>query len=372
MEFLDQYAEHIGEILSWLSNPDTTIPVIKLLQGLAAIIGALVSALGFYKAWRFAESKLGKRLSEFLEQEHANVVLARKTVRDFRDKRSAVKHARLKIFTNYELRKALRQVRGAKIGGAEAMLLDSLSRTKEREDLARQKAALHQSQRAMAHLLLGAIEDSRSDHRAALAHFQAALEIDEYDVEALEYLGLQLLKLGDSAQALDEFEKLAEIAKKRGNQLLLAHAYRNCGLAYDAPPNSSPFNANIAYKNAIEAFPSDGPPLDIGYIHELRGRVNIKLKNSGQAHRSLMSALTRYSQIELTRNRDSREAAEGVRRIHAFLADLDQLQNGTTTVVDDGDPQPETASVTTLQRSFMMQLSDQKPENQTPSGKSPN
>lgn len=334
MEFLQQYADHIGEFLSWVSSPDTTVPIIRLLQGLAATIGALISALGFYKAWRFAESRMGRRLSEFLQQEEQNVVLARQIVKDIRHKRSTVKYGRLKIFSNHELRKALKQVRNRHFASAEVMLTDTVARTKERESLAREKASLHEKQRAMAHLLLGAIADSRNDHRTALEHFEAALEIDRHDVEALEYLGLQFMKLGNSSQALAEFERLAIIAEKRGDRLLLAHAHRNRGLAFEAPPNPSPHNANIAYIDAIQAFPQNGPPLDIAYIHELRGLANIKLKNRARAHHSLMSALTRYSQLERAGNSDARDASEGVRRVHAALAELERLQNG-------GQPQTE-------------------------------
>ena len=46
---------------------------------------------------------------------------------------------------------------------AEQLLNDALLRTKERDDIAQDKAGLHKKQRAMAHLLLGAIADSRND-----------------------------------------------------------------------------------------------------------------------------------------------------------------------------------------------------------------
>ncbi len=324
----NEYSQYIGEFLTWISNPDTTVPIARLLQGVAAIVGALITALGFWKAWRYAESRLGKRLSEFIEQEQTNVVLARTTVRKFRGERSAVMPNRLKIFTNRELGRALRLVRGRRLTGAETALIDCLSRTKEREQLAREKTCLHEKQRAMAHLLLGSIEDSRGDHRAALANFQSALEIDPHDVEAMEYVGLQLLKLGDPKQAAAQFLKLADVAEKRGDKLLFAHAYRNLGLACEA--QDSDHNANIAYVKAINAFPQNGPPLDIAYIHELRGRANLRLERAGPAQQSLTSALTRYSQLEIARIKDSKEAEKGVQRIHEALAELEKLQNGTT------------------------------------------
>lgn len=265
-------------------------------------------------------------------------MLARQTVRKIRGERSAVMPGKVKIFTNRELGKALRQVRGRRLVNTEATLLECLARTKERETLALEKASLHERQRAMTHLLLGAIEDSRGDHRAALAHFQSALEIDPHDSEALEYVGLQLLKLGDSGQAAAEFEKLTDIADKRGDKLLQAHAYRDWGLACEAPPNASDYNANSAYRKAVQIFPQNGPPLDIAYIHELRALAYLRMRNKQQAHQSLTSALTRYSLLELARTRDSKEAAKGVLRMHEALSELEKLQNG---VPPPGTPVPD-------------------------------
>ena len=129
MDFLNDYATQIGDFLHWLSNPESTIPVAKLFQALAAIIGALISALGFYKAWRYAERKLGARLSEFLSREEEHLRLARKTVADIRDRRSAIKRDQPTIFSNHELRSALRHVRKRRFAKAETLLGEALART---------------------------------------------------------------------------------------------------------------------------------------------------------------------------------------------------------------------------------------------------
>lgn len=299
MDFLNEYAPYIGELLTWLSNPDTTVPVVRLLQALAAIIGALISALGFYKAWKYAESKLGERLTDFLKKEEDKLAAARKSVAAIRENRSALKQDAPVIFSNRELSAALKEVRKRRFTTAEKLLTDALGRTQERESLAQEKAALHGKQRAMAHLLLGAIADSQNRNDEALAQFQAALQLDEHDSEALEYSALQLLKLGNPSQAFTEFERLAQIAANSGNPLLQARALRGCGRAHESMPTPSNANANVAYRDAIAAFPNNGPPLDIAYIHELRGLANMKIRNNkNQAFKSLMEALTRYSKLE--------------------------------------------------------------------------
>ena len=64
---------------------------------------------------------------------------------------------------------------------------------------------LHTTQTATSHLFLGAIAATKLEHGAALKHFQDALEIDPHDLEAMEYAGQQLLKLGHPEAALEYF-----------------------------------------------------------------------------------------------------------------------------------------------------------------------
>lgn len=330
MEFLTDYADQISGLLSWASNPETTVPVAKLLQGIAAIIGALVSTLGFYKAWRFAEKRLGKRLAEFIEQEEAELDKAREAARAIRDSKSFHKRDALKIFTNAELQFALKTIRKGKWSKAEHLLTEALARTQERERFAQTQAHLHGRQRAAVHLLMGALADERREHHDALAHFQSALEFNPHDLEALEYVGLQNLKLGNPKQALEDFNNLIKAADAAGEHAILARAWLNHGRAQETMlPTGSFFNANIAYKNALQAMEqSNGSPLDVAYIHELRGKANIELRNLIQANNSLMHALTRYSQLEHTGNGSAREASLGVERIHKALEQLAELNNG--------------------------------------------
>ena len=87
--------------------------------------------------------------------------------------------------------------------------------------LAKHTAEIHARQKAMAHLLLGAIADSRRQHAKALPQFEAALALDGNDSDALEYAGLQLLKMGKSArQLLTNFPLLAVFlpADRRSNR----------------------------------------------------------------------------------------------------------------------------------------------------------
>lgn len=324
MDYFGEYAEQIGEFFTWISNPDSTIPVVKLLQGFAAVIGALVTAIGAYKTWRYAEGKLGERLSEFLEREEKQLALARRAVSELHGLRSARKHDQPVLFSNRELNQALKQVRRRKFAAAQTLLTDALKRTEDRASKATEKAALHNKQRAMAHLLLGTIADSERRNDDALVHFQSALELDPSDLQALEYSAVQLLKLGHAEPARDEFDKLVQLAKLSSDSQLEARAWRGVGQTWEPPCSKpSPSNANSAYLRAITAFPDNGPPLDIAYLHELRGMANIQLANNRQqASRSLREALVRYTRVSHSSGRDAKEGAEGVVRVNKALADL--------------------------------------------------
>lgn len=333
MEFLNEYADHIGEFFTWISNPDSTVPVVKLLQAFAAVIGALVTTLGAVKTWKYAESRLGDRLTEFLEREEEQLAIARKAVADLHSHRIARKRDEPVLFSNRELNLALKQLKKRRFSAAETLLTEALKRTQEREEKAQEKASLHGRQKAIAHLLLGTIADNGHKNDEALAHFKAALEIDETDVQALEYSAVQLLKLGHAEQAREEFEKLVTLAQSSGDALVEANALRGIGKTWEHPaPRPSPSNANSAYKEAIAVFPDDGPILDLAYIHELRGLANLQLPNNRpQTSRSLTDALVRYTRLEHGSGRDAKEGAEGVKRINAAFERL--AQSGSAVVV---------------------------------------
>lgn len=90
-------------------------------------------------------------------------------------------------------------------------------------------------------------------------------------------------------------------------------------------PKPSPFNANAAYLKAITVFPHDGPPLDLAYLHELRGIANLQLPNNRtQASKSLTDALVRYTRLEHSGGADAKDVGEGVKRINAALSKLQQ------------------------------------------------
>lgn len=341
MDFWAQYADHVGDFITWVTSPESQIPVLRLLQGIGGFIGAVVSAIGLVKAYRYAESRMGERLTEFISREEKGIAQSRMVLKAFRDERSAFKPTQNQLFTNFELDKALKLVRRKRFQNVEKTLGKSVDDASERAILARSKAVMHDNQRAMAYLLLGAMADRRGDHAAALAHFHAALEINPKDPEALEYTSLQQLKIGDAAQALATSMTLVKVAEACGDRVLAAHAYRNCGMAHERLPTPSYSNANNAYLAALTSFPADAKPYEVAFVHELRGLANMRIQRRGaQAYNSLMSALRLYTQAGL---KDT-EAAKGSARVHDALTELQAIRTANQNVLEVDDTTPEVGS----------------------------
>jgi len=367
MEFFDLYGRHLGELIAWLSKPETSVPAIKLIQAFAALLGATVSVLGFYKAWKYAEKRLGKRLDEFLEQEEQKLNSSRETVRAIREGHSVAASARPKLFSNGELQSALKLIGKRRFSAAKASLVDTLSQTRQRSELADRKSALHSRQRAVTHLLLGALADAESDHQTAMIHFQSALEIDEEDAEALEYIGFQYLRLGNAPQALAAFQGLEELAASKGEALLKAKAAYFCGMAIESLPNPQLLNANQAYARAIASFPQNGPQLELARIHESRGLVAARLGFHVLANAQLMHALARYAEHERIHSRGKKpKEPTGTERVIEALHRLQQSNAGATDGDGSGNGDGNGASQPQLP------LSQQQPPDQLPDGERPN
>lgn len=330
MEFLDPYLKDVGSLLSWLSKFETNITALQVVQGVAAILGIILSTLGIYKAWRYAEKRLGKRLDEFLNNEEEKVIVARHALQTAQKRLAVDLNSSPILPSRRELKAVLKPLGTRFFSSPKETLRDALERATEREALALKKSSLHQKQQAMIHLLLGAAASSENEHENALRHFRSALAIDAHDVEAIEYLGFQHLKAGDGDEALEQFEKLAEIAEARGDALLVSKALRNSGLAHQKCSPPSYFNANVAFRNAIVKFPNTGHMFELAHIYELRGLANIQQKRPKLASRCFERALTGYSALEHSGNGDAVAARAGVKRVVQAQEILRKLKAAAT------------------------------------------
>ena len=369
MEFFDLYGKHIGELIAWLSKPETSVPAIKLIQAFAALLGATISVLGFYKAWKYAEKRLGKRLDEFLEKQEDQLTSARAKIKEARGERADDHFNVSTLLSKRELKAVLKSLGKTFRVSAKLALNGALERTQERSRLAHKKEELHLKERAIAHLLLGAIADSENDHQAALAQFQSALELDPEDVEALEYVGFQYLRLGNATEALEAFTKLESLARDQQNYLLQAQALKYCGSAYEKLPTPKPKLANNAYGAAIASFPKDGPQVELARIYESRALVSIELGFRPQANECLMHALARYAEYERTQKR-RRPDNSGTARILVALKRLEEMSVPAMAPNNNGDGN---GSGLVIDSALAITLSSQQqPTDQPPDGKRAN
>ena len=322
MEGVDPWGQ-LNTLIPYITNPESTIPVFRLVQFLLAVFGGIITAIGFYKSWRFAERRIGSRLDEFLDKERAKLKCVRQSIRHARGEAGSIYTDEGKIRTNGDLRFALNNIRRNSLFNIEEELTRAIKVTSIREELAREKLDLHEKQRAIAYILLGAQAEDKGRFHEALSYFERALEIDGKDVEALEYSGVQLMKLGDPSGALNHFKTLEQLAGD-SDLLMNARSLRLQGQAYALPPLEQVGNSNTAYRKAIKAFPKSGPLLEIAFIHELRGDVNLKFNppQITQAKKSYSSALSRYSQLMELKNEQEEEARVGVAQINKKLAKL--------------------------------------------------
>lgn len=291
----------------------TSVDGAKFLSAIAACVTILSGGYGFLKAYRYGERQIGYRLAEFLADEEKRLAQSRHILFDIIRRPNPSSDPALSTFPKHALRRALRHM-GWGILGAERRITAAAIRCEQQVILAKRQTNLREKEQALSHLLLGAIADARSDHAAAFAEFEKVLEIDAQDVEALEYAGFQLLKLGNAIGANEYFANLVAIAEAREDRLLAARAHQQQALAYEQLGNL--VQSNICLVAAIDGFPMNTDPLELALAHEQHGRVRRKARFNN-ANQSLQRALVLFSGLNTTA-----EGKKGVERINQAIREL--------------------------------------------------
>jgi tetratricopeptide (TPR) repeat protein len=295
----------------------------KVLQSLAACVTIAGGGYGIWQAYRFAERRLADRLLEYLRHEDERLKSARtallSAVTRGVPKRPTVKP----VFSNGQLSLALKQLKWGRTAKAEASLEAALKLTEEKLLTADKFAGIHRHQKAAAHLLLGAIADSKKEHLAALQHFKAALELNPEDVEAIEYAGLQCLYIPDGNTALSYFNDLEQIATARSDDLLYARAKVLQARAYIAFAPAKWRDASGLLNRVVGNFPADMPTIERARIHELHGDIRRENGYGPVASQSYVAALALYEQAR-RHNGAASEATNGYDRVRDWLAKLNQ------------------------------------------------
>lgn len=193
----------------------------------------------------------------------------------------------------------------------------------EKVQTAEGRAAIHRRQQAAAHLLLGAIADSKKEHLKALDHFKEALTINPDDLEALEYAGQQLLIVPDASLAVDYFSRLADKATLKQDFLLVARGKIYKAKALYALPRPNLNDANSVLKQVVASFPQAMGQFERAEVHELHGDIR-RDASFDNANSSYVEALTHYSRVKQYEPKKSADAKIGIDRVTAKIAALNQ------------------------------------------------
>lgn len=294
----------------------------KVLQSIAAIVGILSGSFGIWQALRFAEKRLAERLQEYLERDEQRLREARTTLLGAVTKGVPRRPNIKPVFLSDALSKAMRQLKWGRIGPAQDSLVAALKLAGEKEEAAGRLAEQHRKQKAAAHLLLGAIADSKKDHLSSLQHFKAALEINPDDVEALEYAGLQSLFIPDPTSALGYFTKIVAIGAQGGDLLLSARAKVLQARAHHALAQPNYTTANQILLGVVQSLPPAMQTIERARIHEFHGDTRREARFAN-ALDSYVDALAHYAQA-LHSPATASEAAAGKERTTKWIAALNQ------------------------------------------------
>lgn len=320
----------------------------RFIVPIATIGGAIY---GVYHKWQYGKSRMHIHIGEFLKRDDKRLTPTGKKLGGLVDRPGPAREYGPSIFPAEELEQTLKTMRWGKLDKADTALTKELAKLKQQLEQWGNLEANYNRHKAQAHLLKGAIaasraakamngsEDSREDDTEAFEQFKAAYELNKADVEALEYMAHQRVRLGDNANALTDFESLQKLAEKDENSLLASRALKfqatirenegatrllhNGNLQTNLEPNLQ--KARDLLKDAMDALP-DGERggLEEAELFELRGRVH-KLRQTFRLATDDYTAAERlYHRIaSQTNDPDVRSAADaGLTRVKKALEEI--------------------------------------------------
>ena len=171
---------------------------------------ALGFGWGIFQQWRYAQRNLFERLQSFIAKEDKRLKGAREPIVSQIRRPEPKRFGYEPIYTNPSLAKALQALGWKNEKKAEHYLARSLERITERLELAKKNLSMQEEQFATVHLALGSIAASRSEHALALSEFQSVSALHSQNPEFIEHVGLQLVRVGNSQQALCSFRRNGE------------------------------------------------------------------------------------------------------------------------------------------------------------------
>jgi len=325
-------------------------------------ITLLTGAYAIYQKYYFAEFNMHNRLDEFQRRVERRLRDSNEHIFTAVQRPSPHREFETAIFEDKTLNRALREMKWGRRRRAYASLQAELKEIEDQLKSWDMQKKTYELRKAQACLVKGAIaaaraaktdgEEARKANDEARDCFREAFELsNKTDVEALEYLGHQQVRLGEFDQALSTFLQLATMAQQAtrapdGKSLLRARALKFQAEVYECRPSPNGSKANGVLIDAVHnALPTNASDLEKAEIHEMHGRVRTKL-NQLNAEESYIEA--RHAYQRFIRSNPSREyvriAKKGLERVDHALEQLSQTsppdQNGGAAVAVTAPEQP--------------------------------
>lgn len=303
------------------------------LEGSTKLLAPLITiASGTYaivKAYKYAEARLHYRLHDFLKREEQRLAAARPKLRMVFDQPGVKREFSEPAFLNSHLRNAFREMGWGSYflspqkGLVEYQLERAITQLERQTNLSVQRQRHFDLQLTTAHLLKGAMwvaaaseqTGDGSDERLALtnaaSHFSAALQIDEHDEEALEYLSQVYIRLGQTDEATTILDKLLNLTSKQDKSLIRARALRSSARIAEGERKNA---VAVRYlRKALEVLPNlfGNDRIEEAEINEAIADCQRRLGFNKQARAHWQVAQALYAVVSTDEAKRCRKVVEG-------------------------------------------------------------
>ncbi|MGO4686242.1 hypothetical protein [Hyphomicrobium sp. 2TAF46] len=312
---------------------------------IGSVLALVPGSFAIYKWWFYRESRMPLRLVELLKRDDDRLDGARGALLSVIARpRSTLLDFESPIFVEHSLAATMRRLkwtswlRPNSLSVSNEELEGALHEIEQQKKFCADRTHHYLKQEGLIHLLKGAhsaalasnfspeSQEFSDANKDALFHFNRALEIDDGDIDALEYAAHQHRILNDFDLALAGYERLEKRAAKAGSDRALtkSRALRYQGEVLEKQYDLKQARSKLdAAKAQLEAALTNLPDLERGKadhaaIYEILGRIEEKRGRTMLPGENYGAALSIYESI-LRRSPNDGDAKEGSERMKAAL-----------------------------------------------------
>ncbi len=359
----DAISDQLAKVSVWIASVKHTVEPVTWLLG--SFLALVPGSFAIYKWVYYRYSRLPERLDDMLEKEERRLQDARNKLFAMMEKARPPKSFEAPIFVVPSLGRALRQMKWARWRNGRGLISANESLQAALDDIDGQlrywdeKHANYRRQQATAYLLKGAIaaangtkirtdgKDGLENNREALVAFSKALEIDENDAQALEYVAHQQRILGMLDEAFQSYSRLEQLTNKPEPDAALVRlrALRYMGEILERKFDATNIQARLTLaktnlQQALLIVPTIArDDLDHAFVHRVLASVEMKRNVPNALHLATAQCFLaeRIFLDLIRRKRNLKEAEAGLSDVRNLMETINRLQNGDNTP-DDGTP----------------------------------